>query len=163
MMKKIFSMILVCLVVLLARQNFNSHCYAVEKFLNGDTNYPRSYGHANWHQYVDLKSCRFVYNNNFSYEMAVGYVELYIDVNKSVYRIKYFRQNKDGYSLPQVSSDGNNWTTIPSWRNEEAVNRSMDPNQGGSYYNFERIYLPASYHMFKMAYKELWGVEYADL
>ena len=164
-MKKIF-LCCVCFTVTFFYQMFNfSFCNAIDKFLDGNLNYPFSYGHANWWEYVDLKSCHFVHNDSYSYEMAVGYIsEIEGGGGRNrLYKVMYFRQVKDGYSLPQFNDGEKGWKTIPSWKNKEAVQRSMNPDYGGCWQNYFFTFLPDKYYMFKIAYKKLWGVEYADL
>lgn|GEM_PF-1351440 len=139
---------------------FPSVAYADILYLNGDSNYPVTYYHVDYREYIDLSSCTFVYNNDDSYEFAVGYMGVDMsDLNNNKYHIRYYRQMKDGNSLPQyLDKNGDKWISIPRFNYDEILDY-MRSNGYGGYINTYHAY---EYFMFKAAYKQLWNVEYKD-
>ncbi|WP_154651167.1 hypothetical protein [Propionispira raffinosivorans] len=126
--------------------------------MNDDPNFPVSYYHANYREYVDLNSCAFIFNNADEYEFAVGYVGVVIGGGSS-YHIRHYRQLKDGHSLPQFYNENKNqWIAIPLYHYSEI---EMYITSHG-YLGYINDYHAYSYYMFKYAYKQLWGVEYSD-
>lgn len=126
------------------------------QYLDNNPNYPVSYYHAGKQEYVDLTSCVHSEDANYHY-YSTGYVE--VNLNERTYKIRKYRQSKDGTSSPQFYNDYNgNWITIPSYDLEEV--RNYINNHG--YMGYIVDYHPYHYYMFKIVYKHTIGVEYPD-
>ena len=131
------------------------------QYWNGDLNYPHAYGHADAQEYVDLSSCTFVYNRPDEYEFAADVVTVGYDLSQR--ETYYFRQKKDGKSLPEFRGEGKNWQgswqTLPSWKGISL----NDEYSFGSYKVFTFRYMPVAHQVFIIAYEKMWGVMYSEL
>ena len=108
--------------------------------------------------YVDLSSCTFVYNNDDSYEFAANtYTTSKIGSPETA--TVYFRQKKDGVSLPEYSTKySKGWKTLPSWKHY-----SGSPLDYGNFSNFFERFHPWEHYEFLIIYEQRWGVSYSEL
>ena len=127
-------------------------------YFNDDANYPMVYVYHGYREYLDLSSCTFVSNTKDSYEFAACYVNTNVQfLPETVQKTDtiYFRQKKDGKSLPQYYDDKTQkWITIPAYYYNEVEKLSYSAYIGRWH--------PYQYFAFKMIYKQLFEVEYAD-
>lgn len=130
------------------------------QYLDDDPNYPVSYYHANYREYVDLSSCTFSAEDPDYYTYATGYVAYYRDADGSFreYRIRQYRQSKDGGSNPQFYSAQGRWLSMPAFDYDE-ISRYI---QSHGYTGYIDDYHAYPYYMFKIVYKKTRGVEYPD-
>ncbi|MBQ1866694.1 hypothetical protein [Selenomonas sp.] len=162
-MKKIVLLLFLCLSVFGVNgwnlPNTANAGFALNgRYLNGDQNYPLAYGHAGSMTYVDLSSCTFVYNNDEEYEFAANTYTT-SKIGNSETGTVYFRQKKDGVSLPEYSTKySKGWKTLPSWKNY-----SGSPLNYGSYHTFFDRFCPFEHYEFLIIYEQLWGVSYSEL
>ncbi|MBR5914546.1 MAG: DUF4179 domain-containing protein [Selenomonadaceae bacterium] len=129
-------------------------------------NMPLTWTYQNDAEYAQLDTCQVVHDDNDYYEISIKYTYCYENENCSgdISKYRFFRQNKDGVSLPQYSEDeGKTWITIPSWKDKDAVARMQDPNMCGHYPNFAFHYNPRAYYLFCAAYKQAFGKDYIDI
>ncbi len=133
---------------------------ATGQFLNGDSNYPMTYGHANWWEYLDLSSCTIVADTDDYYELAACYIrEIAGREERYSYHTRYFRKEKKEGSLPKYRGEGEEkWTTIPA--QEKALVSEFIERYG--YFPYFKRFHPAAYYMFKDVYRQVWGVDYID-
>lgn len=129
-------------------------------YLDNNPNYPLAYSHANYREYVDLTSCTFNADDPDYYTYATGYIAYYRDADGSSreYKIRQFRQAKDGSRNPQFYSDHGRWLTFPTFDADE-IWRCI---QQHGYLGYMETYYPYAYYMFKIVYKQAHGVEYPD-
>ena len=132
--------------------------YALEgRYWNGDPNYPLAYYHAGANEYVDLSSCTFVYNHPDEYEFAAITVMDGYDWSRT--DTYYFRQKKDGKSLPEYRENNENWKTLPSWKGISL----KDELKFDGYMTFASRYAPFAHQVFIIVYEKMWGVTYSEL
>lgn len=136
--------------------------YALEgRYWNGDLNYPCAYYHAGAMEYVDLSSCTFVYDRPDAYEFAANAVT--VDRDQAWTTTYYFRQKKDGKSLPEFRGESKDWQgswqTLPSWKGISL----NDEYSFGGYKAFVFRYVPTAHQVFIIAYEKMWGVTYSEL
>lgn len=115
-----------------------------------DKNYPVGYHHADYFEFVDLKSCKI-----HSYiEGCFIFSAKYIRVNQ--FLADWFYEGKRffkyGLGLPQVYQN-NEWKIIPIYRECQIGEGYL------SYIEKQKMY---AYTMFKIVYHELFGKEYQD-
>lgn len=137
-----------------------------ETYLNGDKNQPLVWEYNGDAEYAMLDSCKIEHDDDDYYEISIRYIYFYngSDYGGNAYDTRFFRQVKDGKSLPQYSNDfRKTWITIPSWKDKEAVERAQNPDEGGHYPNFEFEYNPRAYYLFCAAYKQAFGKDYTDI
>ncbi|MBR5914547.1 MAG: hypothetical protein IKZ58_09325 [Selenomonadaceae bacterium] len=136
-------------------------------YLEDDKNIPLTWTYQNDAEYAQLDTCKIIRDDNDSYEISIIYTYCYESESGCTGKIdnyRFFRQNKDGKSLPQYSEDGGKtWITIPSWKDKDAVARMQDSKQCGHYPNFEFHYNPRAYYLFCAAYKQAFGKDYTDI
>ena len=99
------------------------HVEAIPQYLDNDPNYPLSYAHANYHEYVDLISCTHNDENETYETYAVGYIAYTMNVtgDTSTYQTRIFRCRKDRTQNPQVYENGE-WVTLQSYSESERQN-----------------------------------------
>ena len=116
------------------------------QYLDDDPNYPVAYYHANYREYVDLSSCTFSAEDADYYTYATGYVAYYRDPDGTFreYRIRQFRQAKDGGSNPQFYSANGRWIAMPTFDAGE-ISRYI---QQHGYMGYIDSYHPYAYYMF---------------
>ncbi|MBQ6975178.1 MAG: hypothetical protein IJQ16_01310 [Selenomonadaceae bacterium] len=142
MMKKFF---MTAALVLVLGFSGVANAMDYEEYLNGDKNRLLSWSHDAEAEYAVLDSVKIIRDDKDSYEISIQYEYSYTgDGFGGVhYEIRFFRQNKDGKSLPQYSMDmGNTWIIIPSWKDTDAVKSSQNPEEGGNYNDFTFKYIP---------------------
>ena len=130
------------------------------QYLDNNPNYPVSYYHANYREYVDLTSCTFSAEDENYYTYATGYIA-YVrdpDGDSRVYRLRQFRQAKNGGENPQFYSNGGKWVSIPAFDHGE-ISRYIKSH---GYMGYIDDYHPYAYYMFKLVYKQTRGVDYPD-
>ena len=117
------------------------------QYLDDDPNYPVSYYHANYREYVDLSSCTFSDEDPDYYTYATGYVAYYRDA-----------ESKDGGSNPQFYSARGQWLSMPVFDYDE-IWRYI---KSRGYTGYIDDYHAYPYYMFKIVYQKTRGVEYPD-
>lgn len=137
-----------------------------EPYLNGDKNQPLVWEYNGDAEYAMLDTCKVEHDGADYYEISIKYIYFYNDPDYggNAYNTRFFRQVKDGVSLPQYSNNfRQTWITIPSWKDKDAVERAQNPNKGGHYPNFEFEYNPRAYYLFCAAYKQAFTKDYIDI
>ena len=160
-MKLLFSYIAgITFVSLLFLANPSSTLAAVH-FMDDDPNYPATYYHANYREYVDLSSCAWNDEHDDYDVYSTGYIAFtFVPEGKlKNYFSRRFRQVKDGSEPPQFyNASTREWITIPVYdRNEIQLYKKYK-----GYLGYIEHYHPFEYFMFKTVYKETRGVEYPD-
>lgn len=109
---------------------------------------------------MDLSSCTFSDEDPDYYTYATGYVAYYRDADGSFreYRIRQYRQSKDGGSNPQFYSAQERWLSMPAFDYDE-ISRYI---QSHGYTGYIDDYHAYPYYMFKIVYKKTPGIEYPD-
>ena len=143
-------------LALVASLLFPSSSEASLQFLDNNSNYPVSYYHAAKQEYVDLTSCVH-HEDEWYHYYATGYIEVNFDTRS--YKVRKYRQSKDGTSSPQFYNDYNgNWVTMPFYDLKSV--RNYIATHG--YMGYISTYHAYQYYMFKIVYKKIIGVEYPD-
>lgn len=130
---------------------------ATGQFLNGDPNYPMSYGHANWWEYVDLSSIVGGEYDGEYYQFAVGYVLERFDSSAGEkvyeYRTRRFRTGMVNSLVQYYVEKKDKWVTIPI-QDKQLVSEFIRKN---GYSAYEVHFHPEAYRMFQIAYPGLCG------
>ena len=132
------------------------------EYLDGDTNYPFTYGHGGYFEYIDLSSCTLVKDTHDFYVMAavmIGKTEDWQHEPRKTWT-EYWYQPKDGYSAPSYyDSEKDQWVIMPKPYRQEYLHD----------YAWQHGYSPMidhfhlfQYRAFKKAYQKIWGVAYGD-
>lgn len=149
-MKRIFLTMFLAVLI----QAANISIVSAVEYLDGNSNFPLSWGHAGYFEYVDLTSCMFVSNEGNFYEIAANYIG-YSRMYGKTYGTRHFRQNNG--ELPQYFDERtNSWIIIPDCTTEEAKNY----RNTHAYTDFETKYHYKEYCMFLIVYKKLFGIDY---
>ena len=123
---------------------------AMDKYLNGDPNFPLTGGHANFWEYTDLSSCTIAEENDEYYKLAVGYVRV-SRKEQNPYRVRYFLYYKDGATRPQYYDDNGWWISLPPLKSMSEANLPFQP--------YRQKYHPDQFHMLRAACREIFGIE----
>ncbi len=134
---------------------------AAVHFMDEDPNYPATYYHANYREYVDLSACDWNDTNDGYDVYSTGYIACTLapEGESRKYHTRSFRQVKDGIEPPQFyDTKAQEWITIPVYdRNEIQQYKKYK-----GYLGYIEHYHAFEYFMFKMVYKETHGEEYPD-
>lgn len=132
-------------------------------YLDDNQNFPLSYAHGGYFEYVDLSSCTFIHDDNNYYEFAA--IMIGIDSpspnSSSSQKVwtRYWRQKKDG-SVPQFWDETHyRWVSIPKHYSKEYISDYLKTHGFMSYINHFHTF---EYFSFKIVYRQLWGVSYGD-
>ena len=129
--------------------------------LDDNPNYPATYYHANYREYVDLSSCAWDDTLDDYDVYSAGYIAYTFspEGESRRYLTRSFRQVKDGSEPPQFyNANTQEWITIPVYDRNEIRQYKMD----NGYLGYIEHYHAYAYFMFKAVYKETRGVEYPD-
>lgn len=149
---------IIALVVLIMS---SSNTIAAVNFMDNDPNYPATYYHANYREYVDLSSCDW--NDTLDdYDVySTGYIAFTFapEGESRKYLTRRFRQVKDGSEPPQFyDAPTKKWITLPVYdRNEIQQYKKFK-----GYLGYIEHYHAFEYFMFKTVYRETRGEEYPD-
>lgn len=149
----VFAAITMCINVSIA--------FAVDYFLDNDSNYPVTYYHANYREYVDLSSCSWNGTHDDYDVYSTGYIACTFEAEGETqkYLTRSFRQIKDGSAPPQFYNAGTHeWITIPVYDR----NKVEEYKQTNGYIGYIEHYHAFEYFMFKAIYRETRGKEYPD-
>ena len=128
---------------------------ATGQFLNGDPNYPMSYGHANWWEYVDLSSIVGGEYDGEYYQFAVGYVLERFDSSSGEkvyeYRTRRFRTGMVDSLVQYYVEKEDKWVTIPI-QDKQLVYEFQQKN---GFFPYLHHFHPEAYRMFQIAYPDL--------
>ena len=134
---------------------------AAVHFMDDDPNYPATYYHANYREYVDLSSCAWDDTLDDYDVYSAGYIAYTFspEGESRRYLTRSFRQVKDGSEPPQFyNAHTQEWITIPVYdRNEIQQYKKYK-----GYLGYIERYHAFEYFMFKAVYKETRGEEYPD-
>ncbi|WP_315439842.1 hypothetical protein [uncultured Selenomonas sp.] len=135
------------------------HVEAIPQYLDNDPNYPLSYAHVNYREYVDLISCTHNDENETYETYAVAYIAYTMDItgDTRTYQTRVFRCRKDRTQNPQVYENGE-WLTLQSYSKSE---RQKYIDQYGYVEYIEHYHLYAR-DMFKIVYEQITGAPYPD-
>ncbi len=153
-----FSLCLLSMVLFLMHP---SGTLAAVNFMDNDPNYPATYYHANYREYVDLSSCDWNDTNDDYDIYTTGYVACTLapEGESRKYLTRRFRQVKDGSEPPQFyNAHTREWITIPVYDRNEIRQYKQDKG----YLGYIEHYHAYAYFMFKAVYKKTRGVEYPD-
>lgn len=155
MRKSALTGMLALLVLLIA-----SAASASLEYLDNNADYPVSYYHANYREYVDLTSCTFREDSAYLY-YATGYISFVIGPENDIraYHTRQFRKAKDGISAPQFYDESaKEWVTMPAYDYGE-ISRYITEHGYSAYIS---DYYPYEYYMFKIVYEKINEVPYPD-
>lgn len=160
-MKTRLSYFVFCLLVMLLFIVNLSSTFAAVHFMDDDPNYPATYYHANYREYVDMSSCDW--NDTLDdYDVySTGYIAFMFapEGESRKYETRSFRQVKDGSEPPQFyNAKTKEWITIPVYDRDEI--QRYKKYKG--YLGYIERYHAFEYFMFKAVYKETRGEEYPD-
>ena len=134
---------------------------AAVHFMNDDPNYPATYYHVNYREYVDLSSCDWNDTNDDYDIYTTGYIACTLapEGESRKYLARSFRQIKDGSEPPQFyDAQTKEWITLPVYdRNEIQQYKKFK-----GYLGYIEHYHAFEYFMFKTLYRETRGEEYLD-
>ncbi len=150
-----------CLLVMVLLLMNPSRALATVHFMDSDPNYPATYYHANYREYVDLSSCDWNDTNDDYDVYSTGYIActLASEEESRKYLTRSFRQVKDGSEPPQFyNAKTQEWITIPIYDRDEI--QRYKKYKG--YLGYIERYHAFEYFMFKVVYKETRGEEYPD-
>lgn len=140
---------------------FPSGTFASVHHMNDDLNYPATYYHANYREYVDLSSCSLNEEHDDYDIFTTGYIACTLtpEGESRKYLTRSFRQVKDGSEPPQFyDAKMQDWITIPTYdRNEIQQYKKYK-----GYLGYIEHYHAFEYFMFKTVYRETRGEEYPD-
>ena len=105
-MKRIFLTMFLAVLI----QAANISIVSAVEYLDGNSNFPLSWGHAGYFEYVDLTSCTFVSNEGNFYEIAANYIG-YSRMYGKTYGTRHFRQNNFLLERGNFSICDNNFGT----------------------------------------------------
>lgn len=133
---------------------------AAQRCLNGDPNFPMTYGHTNWWEYTDLSSIAGGEYDGEYYQFAVGYVLETLGSGQDYqyeYRMRRFRTGMVNSLVQYYVETKDKWVTIPL-QDKPIVSEFIRKN---GYSAYETHFHPAAYRMFKMAFpafcKDMYG------
>lgn len=153
---------LICAMSVGSVANAEGYIPTFEKYLDGDKNVELVWNYKGDAEYAVLDSLKIIYNGVDCYEISIKYKHFFHseDGGGSGFSTRFFRQVKDGMSLPQYSEDlGKTWITIPSWKDKQSV--EFDKKMHYPYFAF--MYNPRAYQLFCVAYNLAFGKDYTDI
>ena len=156
-MQKVCRYLIPFMVVLVLVLSAKAH--ASSQYLDDDPNYPLSYAHAHYIEYVDLISSTYNDEGSEYDTYATGYVAYSIGekFNTSSYKTRLFRQIKNQSQNPQFSEDGQ-WISLPAYNSPEI----QAYIKAHGYAKYVEYYHPFAYYMFKIIYNQVHGTDYLD-
>ena len=160
-MKTRFSYSAFCIFVMVLFLMHPSGALAAVNNLDNNPNYPATYYHANYREYVDLSSCAWDDTLDDYDVYSTDYIAFTFspEGESRRYLTRSFRQVKDGSEPPQFyNAHTQEWITIPVYDRNEIRQYKMD----NGYLGYIEHYHAYAYFMFKAVYKETRGVEYPD-
>ncbi len=160
-MKSRFSYLAVSIFVMVLFLMHPSSTLAALHFMDNDPNYPATYYHANYREYVDLSSCDWNGTLDEYDVYSTGYIACTLapEGESRIYLTRSFRQIKDGSEPPQFyNAQTQDWITIPVYDRDEIQRHKK--NKG--YVGYIEHYHAFEYFMFKTVYRETRGEEYLD-
>ena len=160
-MKTRVSYLALCLLAMALFLMHPSGALAAVNHLDDNPNYPATYYHANYREYVDLSSCAWDDTLDDYDVYSAGYIAYTFspEGESRRYLTRSFRQVKDGSKPPQFyNAHTREWITIPVYDRNE-IRRYKQEN---GYLGYIEHYHAYAYFMFKAVYKETRGVEYPD-
>ncbi len=160
-MKIRFSYLTFYLLVMVLFLMNPSSTLAVARCLDDDPNYPATYYHANYREYVDLSSCDWDDTLDDYDVYSAGYIAYTLtpEGESRKYLVRSFRQIKDGSEPPQFYNvNTQEWITIPVYDRNEIRQYKQDKG----YLGYIEHYHAYAYFMFKTVYKATRGEEYPD-
>ncbi len=134
---------------------------AAVHFMDDDPNYPATYYHANYREYVDLSSCDWNDTNDDYDIYTTGYIACTLapEGESRKYLVRSFRQIKDGSEPPQFyDAQTKEWITLPVYDR----NKIQQYKKYKGYLGYIEHYHPFAYFMFKTVYQETRGEAYPD-
>ena len=133
------------------------HVEAIPQYLDNEPNYPLSYAHANYREYVDLISCTHNDESETYETYAVGYIAYTMDVTggTSTYQTRVFRCRKDRTQNPQVY-ENEEWLTLQSYSESEGQ-RYIEQYGYTEYIEHYHLYARS---MFNIVYEQISGMPY---
>ena len=146
----------------LQNKSQNNSKYNYEKikaelnFWEDENNYLPTFFHSAYWEYVELKSCQFIYNNEKEYCFSANFIGVMNNIPPKVIKngTRKFRQKKDLVSLPEFYDEVKKcWVIIP--RSREMLNNEGLANYINSQHAFEG-------KMFTVVYEKLFGFEYEE-
>lgn len=160
-MKTRFPVLAVSILVMVLFLMNPSGAFAAVHFMDNDPNYPATYYHANYREYVDLSSCAWNDEHDDYDIYSTGYLACTLSPEGEArkYMTRSFWQVKDGSEPPQFyNADTQEWITIPIYDRDEI----QQYKKYKGYLGYIEHYHAFAYFMFKAVYKETRGVEYPD-
>lgn len=156
-MQKICRHLILFIVVLVLA--LPAKAYASNQYLDNDPNYPLSYAHVHYLEYVDLISSTYNDEDSEYDTYATGYVAYSMEkgFNTSSYQTRLFRQIKNQSQNPQVFENGQ-WVSLPAYNSPEI--QAYIKLHG--YTKYAERYRPFAYYMFKIIYKQVHEIDYPD-
>ncbi len=150
-----------CIFVMVLFLMNTSIALAAVNFLDDNPNYPATYYHANYREYIDLSSCAWDDTLDDYDVYSAGYIAYTFspEGESRRYLTRSFRQVKNGSEPPQFyNANTQEWITIPVYDRSEIQHYK----QAKGYLGYIEHYHAYAYFMFKAVYKETRGVEYPD-
>ena len=142
-----------------SQDNSNYNHQKIQNKLNfweDENNYKYTFFHSAYWEYVELKSCQFIYNNEKEYCFSANFIGVMNNIPPKVIKngTRKFRQKKDFVSLPEFYDEIKKcWVTLPR-KTENAV---------GSLAEQISREKPFEKNMFEIVYKKLFGFDYEEL
>ncbi len=135
--------------------------FAAPKCMDDDPNYPATYYHGNYREYVDLSSCDWNAENDDYDLYTAGYVGYVLspDGDSRTYKTRTFRQAKNETAPPQfLNTATKEWVSFPEY-DRVAIQQYKKYN---GYLGYIENYHAFEYFMFKAVYRETRGEEFED-
>lgn len=125
-------------------------------YWQGNKNYPYTYFHSGYWEYVDLKSCEIIRKSLEECYFVTKFIGAMNNVPPKIIKTgkTMFRQRKSNNNLPEFYDDEKKvWITLPKYREHLSI-------EGNAQYI--NAVLPFKNNMFRIVYRQLFKCDYID-
>lgn len=126
-------------------------------YWQNNKNYPYTYFHSGYCEYVDLKSCEIISQSSEECYFATKFIGAMNNIPPKIIKtgLIKFRQRKNNWNPPEFYDDEKKlWITLPKYRQEH-----LRTEGNAQYIN---AVLPFENKMFRIVYRQLFKCDYID-
>ena len=126
-------------------------------YWQNNKNYPYTYFHSGYWEYVDLKSCEIISQSSEECYFVTKFIGAMNNIPPKIIKtgLIKFRQRKNNRNLPEFYNDEKKmWITLPKYRREHLK------TEGNAQYII--AVLPFQNKMFRIVYRQLFKCDYID-
>ena len=126
-------------------------------YWQNNKNYPYTYFHSGYWEYVDLKSCEIISQSSEERYFVTKFIGAMNNVPPKIIKtgLIKFRQRKNNGNLPEFYDDEKKlWVTLPKYRREHLI------AEGNAQYI--NAVLPFKNNIFRIVYRQLFKCDYID-